>query len=182
MAWPGTPLRTYVANSTPTIKASDLNNFQSGINGIINGTYSLAAFVVDGTGGAIVTPLSGSGTVSVALAGSATPNVAINVGQFGKAGVPIGFAYVQGATAALNNGYNVYSVARIGGTGEYTISFNPVPTSAAINFALASLGGIGVYRVAVGAGGGGRQAVNVYTYDLAGLATDINFWVGCWGE
>jgi hypothetical protein len=38
VAWPASPLRTYVANSTPTIKAADLNAFQSGINGIIYGT------------------------------------------------------------------------------------------------------------------------------------------------
>lgn len=56
MAWPSTPLTTYTANTAPAIKAFDLNAFQSGINGIINGTYSLKALVVDGTGGSIVAP------------------------------------------------------------------------------------------------------------------------------
>jgi hypothetical protein len=51
MAWPNTPLTTYVPNSTPAIKAADLNAFQSAINGISAGSTSIAGAVLDGVGG-----------------------------------------------------------------------------------------------------------------------------------
>ena len=60
MAWPSTPLTSYVSNTVPAIKAFDLNSFQMGVNGIINGTYSHKAVVIDGTGGTLATPLSGA--------------------------------------------------------------------------------------------------------------------------
>jgi len=42
----------------------DLNAIQDAINRIINGTYSLKALTIDGTGGNIVAPAAGSLTVS----------------------------------------------------------------------------------------------------------------------
>ena len=60
MAWPSTPLTTYIANSTPSIKAFDLNAMQTGTNGIINGTYNLQAVTVTtGTPGSVVAPVAG---------------------------------------------------------------------------------------------------------------------------
>lgn len=55
MAWPNTPLTTYVATTVPAIKASDLNSIQSAINSIINAAYSLKGLWIDGTGGAVET-------------------------------------------------------------------------------------------------------------------------------
>lgn len=50
MAWPFTPITTYVAGTTPTIKAYDLNQLQAYINNLINGDRSVKKWIVDGTG------------------------------------------------------------------------------------------------------------------------------------
>lgn len=50
MAWPLTPLTTYVSSTTPAIKAADLNAFQSAINSLYSGTLTLKSLNVDGTG------------------------------------------------------------------------------------------------------------------------------------
>lgn len=182
MAWPSTPLTSYVAHSTPVIKAADLNSFQSGINGIINGTYSLAAFVVDGTGGMVTTPLAGSGTVSALLCSTGFPNPNANLGQFGVAGVPIGFAHINAGGGVLLNGYNVYRID-VNGTGDFNIVFNPVTTYPDDNFAFGSLTITKGFVIAKPyADGTGRQGVQVVTYDPAGMAANMNFIVGCWGE
>lgn len=62
--WPNTPLTTYTFDGAPPIKSMDLNAIQDAINRIINGTYSLKALTIDGTGGNIVAPAAGSFTVS----------------------------------------------------------------------------------------------------------------------
>ena len=97
MAWPLTALRTYVANTTPTIRASDLNDLQSGVNGIVGATYSLKAVVVDGTGGAVVAGRAGTGKVSAADSGvqAGLPLATVALGEFGKGLVPIGWAAVS---------------------------------------------------------------------------------------
>ena len=52
---PLTPNTTYVANSTPVIKANDLNQLQTYLSGLYSALYSVKALVIDGTGGAGVT-------------------------------------------------------------------------------------------------------------------------------
>lgn len=59
MAWPTTPLTSYLPGSTPPIKASDLNSLQDAINKAFLGKYSFAGLVVDGFGGNPVTPPGG---------------------------------------------------------------------------------------------------------------------------
>lgn len=46
MAWPETPLTSYVANSTPAIKATDLNSIQSEINALYGYTAGKAQFLL----------------------------------------------------------------------------------------------------------------------------------------
>ncbi len=59
MAWPFTPLTTYISESLPTIKAVDLNAFQSAINRIYSGTRSLKALTLDPDGDNTVSPTPG---------------------------------------------------------------------------------------------------------------------------
>ncbi len=186
MAWPSTPLTTYLAHMVPVIKAFDLNAFQSAIVGIINGTYSLKAFVVDGTGGSVVAPVAGTGAVSASFCGTTAPTTALAAGTFGIAGVPLGMAYVAG-TGTINNAYNVFSVTR-SGLGVYSVVFNATPAFPTRGFAFASLhqltsGGTspGVILWSVGTSGG-KQQVSINTYDLSGNAQDGTFTVGVWGE
>lgn len=75
MACPNTPRTTYIANRTPAIKADDLNAFQSAINGIINGTFSLGSVNIDSTGGNVVTPMPGKLTAQTGdFSGNASAN------------------------------------------------------------------------------------------------------------
>jgi hypothetical protein len=50
MAWPLTPLTTYIANSVPAIKAADLNGIQSAINQLYTGQNTIAKLAIDGMG------------------------------------------------------------------------------------------------------------------------------------
>lgn len=59
MAWPLTPLTTYLPGSLPAIKSADLNAIQSAINRAFLGTYSYAGLVIDGTGGQDAAPIAG---------------------------------------------------------------------------------------------------------------------------
>jgi hypothetical protein len=68
MAWPLTALTTYVAGTTPSIKASDLNSIQDAINKTLLGTYTHKIVVADATGGA--TPPAGSTGAFRGIAGA----------------------------------------------------------------------------------------------------------------
>ena len=129
MTWPATVLTTYIAGTTPTIKAADLNAFQSAIVGLVLGTYSHKAIVVDGTGGAVVSSRPGTVRVSAVDSGtgggSGNPNLplaSVAAGEFGRALVCMGWAVVS-AAGVLLRGVNVKAIGR-GGTGQYTITFN----------------------------------------------------------
>lgn len=128
MAWPSTPLTTYVPVTTPAIKSFDLNSFQSGINGIINGTYSLNAAVIDGAGGAITAPVAGTLNLTVpgGLAGVGGPPCAPGTGY--KESLLLGAAAVNAALGApfVWSSYNVDHVVNTG-LGDYTVVFSFIP-------------------------------------------------------
>jgi hypothetical protein len=50
MALPFSPNTTYIAGSTPTIKAQDLNDLQTYLSGLYTGVYSVAGLRVDSVG------------------------------------------------------------------------------------------------------------------------------------
>lgn len=64
MAWPFSRLRSYVANSTPTIKAGDLNSIQDYINHVFNGAKSIKSLWIDGTGDVVSAVAAGDLKVS----------------------------------------------------------------------------------------------------------------------
>jgi hypothetical protein len=51
MAWPITPLTSYVPGTPPAIKSSDLDDFQQAINWAYLGWYTFRALKMDGAGG-----------------------------------------------------------------------------------------------------------------------------------
>jgi hypothetical protein len=59
MAWPLTPLTTYLAGSLPAIKAFDLNQIQQAINSAFGALWSFKGLAVDGVGGQAVNPAAG---------------------------------------------------------------------------------------------------------------------------
>lgn len=162
MAWPNTPLTTYVGGTTPWISAVDLNALQSGINGIINGTYSVKSLVADGTGGAVVAPEPGSGRVSAAFAALGPANPSIPLGGWGRGGVPIGWGRIR-ADGVVLRGYNILSATRFG-PGSYRVVLNASPANTTLSCALVTpviVSGQVRYATATTADLAGNQAVNV---------------------
>src|SRR5262245_51321232 len=88
MAWPLTPLTTYLPRGLPPIKAADLMAIQNAINRNFLGTYSHFGLVLDGKGGQDATPAAGSlsatGDVSclgaLSVGGNASLKQALSVG------------------------------------------------------------------------------------------------------
>lgn len=76
MAWPITPLTTYLPGSTPAIKAADLNAIQDAISKTLLGKYSFAGLLVDGAGGNAVAPPAGG----LSLTGGANIGGAATIG------------------------------------------------------------------------------------------------------
>lgn len=186
MAWPSTPLTAYLAGGLPYIKAADLNSLQSGTNGIVNGTYSLKAFRVDGTGGVVIAPRTGTGRVSAADSGTgggaANPNLpltAVALGEYGKGLVPIGWARGN-ATGELLRGVNVSgdfadaaATLKVAATnGTYTMTFNSSPADTTNACAIATSANSTTWASAVTGAVGGKIAVTVYVVDAAGALAD----------
>lgn len=140
MAWPTTPLTTYLPGSLPAIKAADLNAIQSAINRGFLGTYSYAGIVIDGVGGQDATPIAGG----LKTSGSVVAGGPVTVGgtMFSKslptpvpsAGaiysdtriIAAGFFY---ANATLAYGFNISSIARTPSvaTGSFIVTLVITP-------------------------------------------------------
>lgn len=186
MAWPATPLTSYNAGLPPAIKAFDLNAFQSAINGIVLGTYSLKALYVDGTGGAVITALSGTVGVTALLSGTTAPTTAYPLGTLGRGTVVGGWAVFDG-TGALLRGYNVRSCARTGGApaGDYTVTFIGSASDPNNACAWASIVDNGVAPATcshAAASVAGDQILRIRTYDMAGAKGDRAMSCGFFSE
>lgn len=176
MAWPNTPLTTYIPGMPPAIQAADLNAFQSAINRIINGTYSLRGVVVDGTGGSVVVPTVGAVLVAALLTGTTVPTTAYADATLGVGTVCSGWARFTGA-AALLRGFNVELVERTplgAAQGDYRITFCNKRSDPDNVCAWVTVVGNGTPAVAdiTSFATGANQMLRVRVYDLAGTATD----------
>lgn len=137
MAWPLTPLTTYLQASLPAIKAFDLNAIQDAITRLVRGTYSLAGIVLDGNGGGAAAPppggLRASGTVSAASLVSFT---GVSAGTLGLSATGFGGAPIQRKTLYADTLLYAAGVVSLDGTLE-----------AGFNIARVTKPGIGQYDV-----------------------------------
>jgi hypothetical protein len=122
MAWPSTPLTSYVSNTVPAIKAFDLNAFQTAVNGIINSTYSHKSVVIDAVGGLIVSPVAGTLGITTSGSSKTFPNPTIPDGTFYKDQFAAGWVIVD-STGVPYKGVNVTGVTHPA-TGRYVVTFN----------------------------------------------------------
>lgn len=178
MAWPNSRLTTYIANSTPVIKAFDLNEIQDKIAAIVSGFLSLRAVQVDGAGGVAVTPPNGSVQVSRDSSSTTAPSPAWSVGQCTTSTLPIGWAYIFGGTGNLAKGHNLIIAPTRTGAGQYTIKLNvPGSYDARVSVQVTPTGAVGGLRGAcyTTTSDGTNLVILVVTYDLAGTAVDTNF-------
>jgi len=173
MAWPKTPLTTYVADNAPAIKAADLNSLQDATNQIINGTYTLQAVVVDGTGGSAVVPVNGTSKVSAMLTETAVPGTARDSGLDCVGTRVWGWVNFTGA-GVLKRGYNVKAFSRTG-VGLYTVEFYGAPADpdfCNVQGTAIAAGTAVIVTAKPYLSGGGTLAVDIAIYDAAGALVD----------
>jgi hypothetical protein len=106
--------------------AADLNSLQDAINRMINATYSHKAVVVDGSGGAIVTPLAGTTLVSANLLEATVPGTSRTRGTDCIGTRPWGMAVITGS-GTFKKGFNCKSASRTG-VGQYQFEFYGLPS------------------------------------------------------
>lgn len=185
MAWPLTPLTTYVAGLAPAIKAFDLNSLQNAINRIVGATYSLAALVVDGTGGAVVVPVPGTTKVSANLTETTLPGTARSKGTDCIGTRLWGWVNFDGSGVVMRH-FNSSSAAGIRtGMGSYTVEFYGAPADP--DFCLVSgtvivAGACRSVQVKPYLSGGGNLALDIRIYDETGALVDAAASVGVWAE
>ena len=126
---PLTPSTTYVAGSTPTIKAQDLNDIQKYLAGLYSGLYSIKSLDVDGTGGATAGANSGMIRVGGLISGSSTTFPfalsSATPGQLAKEQIPLGAIRCDIAAGALTGcgGTNLRAAVRVS-AGTYQVTLN----------------------------------------------------------
>lgn len=173
MAWPSTPLTTYSAGIAPAIQAFDLNAFQSAINGIVKGTYSLAAVVADGSGGAVVVPVPGTTKVSANLTETTLPGTARSKGTDCIGTRLWGWVNFNGF-GVVKRHYNLKAFTRTG-TGRYTAEFYGAPADP--DFCLVSgtaiaAGYASIVCVKPYLSGDGNLALQITIHDDTGALAD----------
>ena len=185
MAWPLTPLTTYLAGLPPAIKAFDLNAIQTTINSILTGAITLKAVSVDSTGGALSAPQAGTLRATGSVASTTFPNpLAYPFGGIvGVGSAPLGWVSVE-STGNLLKGYNIASgpgVVRTG-VGVYEILFYAQPSTANA-CPVVTPSSFGAVFKAVPSLVGLQLKVTVSTYNpVTGAATDCGFSLLVLGE
>lgn len=189
MAWPLTPLTSYVAGTTPAIKAADLNAMQATTNQQIAGTVTVAALVCDGTGGSAATPVAGTIKPSSVASGVGLPNTAVPWGTCYKDQVLFGGARVNSG-GTLATGLNVKTI-NYTASGQYEVVLNGQPTNTGRLRAQVSSFNNGAYLGTAGhqltfdvdsiSTSGSDIAVTVFVYDETGAKRDAGFCLEVWG-
>lgn len=179
-AWPLTPLTTYVANSTPAIKAADLNAMQDAIVRVIGGTYSIKGIAIDGTGGNVVSAAPGSLSVSRVSSGIAVPTTSTPKGELSASMVPLCWGRFD-STGSIIRGANIFSATRTA-LGRYSVVCNTVITDHTSASAIATSGSLGVFvATSTDNGGGGKIRVNLSS-GTAFADLDTSFHIVVFGD
>lgn len=187
MAWPSTALTSYLPGTTPWIKADDLNAFQSAINRIINGTYTLKTLYVDSTGGNTAAQLPGLVVANGLVTHTTLPNtVNYAAGTVAQGTVARAWAVVNADGSFAGRGYKVYSTGRTPAglpSGDYTVVFDTNPSDRVHAAVFANIVDLVVGGASIQAqpfDSGGRQGVRVFTGTPS--LTDQRFSVGIFAE
>ena len=127
MAWPLSRYQDFTDNTVPAIAAAFLHALQDAIAKVYDGTQTLKALVVDGTGGVAATPTAGdisasrSVRVGRAVSGTSAPTPTVAAGEIGVGVNPWGWGSCDGTV--FTRGVRVNSFVR-NGVGDYTITFS----------------------------------------------------------
>jgi hypothetical protein len=198
MAWPATPLATFVNASAPACDATFLNNLQSGINGLVTGMYSFRSLTTDGAGGAAIA--GGTGTIVASstvqglamiatynVGGSSLPTIAIAKGTLYKDMIPLAAGAVRyggGSTYTLDWGFGVTSIAQAS-TGVINVTLQNAAASVTNAVVIATIN----HTPGTAASGDTCQGImassgtiaQVRCYNSAAAAKDDDFYFAVYG-
>lgn len=193
-AWPTTPLTTYVANSTPAIKAYDLNQIQDAIGQAFLGTYSFKALVLDGSGGSSVVPGRNGGIVASGgieamslmarktFSDTTTPTPTIIPGEFTKGSAPACWAVINGTTGGIYRGAGLLTTRRTS-DGNYELDCDIALGDNANAVVMVTPLGTAAIAGGYSTDNGGKLRLMVRTAARGtGVAMDANFNVIAFGE
>lgn len=191
MAWPNSRLTTYVANSTPAIKAADLNALQDGIIRLVGGTWDLQGVTLTaGTPGSIVAPVPGSLIASRSVYSTTIPTPStLSEGEHFRESAPAACGSFAGTGMGLilKSGFGIAARSRIT-TGDYTVTLQRVPSGLTADNVVAVVSGIAdlIASASVSLDGANRPVLSVRLYAItpgspANLtAVDSNFFFAAW--
>jgi len=138
--WALTPFESDVANVS-VVHASLSNAIQAAINGLYNGSVTVKAMVIDGTGNVgygippTGTPTAGTLSITTGASGTVAPGTTVPAGTFYKESALFGFARIE-ANAAIDGEFNLNAISHPS-PGVYTFTFNGQPANGGNRVAVA---------------------------------------------
>jgi len=184
MALPLSRNVTYVSGTTPYIAAATENDIQNYIVHAFQGTRTIRSLSVDGSSDNV--PTNAPGTIQITTSGSSTTPGASTVqpGTGWRESFVHGFCSAD-ETGALRRGYNLRSVTKNGGNGDYTVIFDSAvlePANACVQITPYGVATVTVFAtiIAIANDGGGRVSVNFQMHDDGGILINSGFCVTAW--
>jgi len=171
---------TYVAGTTPVIKAADLNGLQDYLSDLYANLRSVKGVTIDATGGGLPVAPNGGLAMTATAANTTLPATNVPTGTFVRESALAGAGYFDAACASNGTQFNTQSCGVL--LNVYTVTFNVVPISASrcVPWAIArSTTAVLMPMVHnTGLDGSNRMQVLVRFVDTAGTATATAFYVG----
>jgi hypothetical protein len=139
MAWPLTPLRTFIANSVPVIDALFLNLIQKWTNDLSEGIISVLSLTADGTGGIGAAPNPGTLNASREVISTTypTPGPDIAPGEYTRDSALAALASISGgfvppapgsvAGGGLIGGFGIRRLNWLA-AGDYEVTLQAAPS------------------------------------------------------
>lgn len=180
-----------MANSTPAIKAADLNAIQDGIVHLVDGTWEIQGVTLTaGTPGSIVAPVPGSLVAARSVFSSSVPTPSTLVdGEHFRESAPASCGSFAGTGMGLilKSGFGIAARSRVT-TGDYTVTLQRVPTGPTADNVVAVVSGLAdvIATCSVSLDGMNRPVLSVRLYGIAAgspaslTAVDTNFFFAAW--
>lgn len=141
MAWPRSPMRTYIANGVPVIAADDLNGLQLWVNALTLDEVTITGLALDGVGGAANTPEPNFIRWTNTAGGGNPASNAGCLNELRPLNVPkawFRFKTLGAGAVSYLDGDNVFSVSCVAGTSMVQVQFQDAMANA--NYSVTSNG------------------------------------------
>jgi len=194
LALPFTNNTAYVANSTPVIKAADLNQLQTYVVGAYQGTKTLKSTTIDGVSDNAGSAQNGALRLTATFSGTgggagnpSLPLTTVTAGELVRPCAPVGWAVIN-AAGTLLRGVNITGdITNVDGTfktaaGIYTFTMGCQPNDTTNACVLVTPFNTDRIFSAQCNGFGGFLQVTVSITTAAGVATDTAFQVVVFAE